>query len=156
MFKVIKITTDSVKMDGYVPGLNVYNEDEHISKINKLFLEEKFEGDGEIVKCIKCKLSSYRSQDRKKDKYDNFITYTEIIEKLVVSKLRCHYCRGTTLLMYTDRREDRRWALDRGDKSIGHTDTNTVICCLKCNLQRGCTDDKKFKFTKQMRIIKHY
>ena len=156
MFRVINISTDKVKRDAYIPGLDIYNEIGQISKINKLFLGEEFEGCNEIIKCIKRKLSSYKTQDLKKDRYDNFITYTEILEKLVISKLKCDYCRGVTLLMYTDRREKRQWTLDRIDNSIGHTNANTVICCLECNLQRRCTDDKKFKFTKQMRIIKHH
>ena len=158
MFRIINISTDSVKRDACIPGVDVYNEKEQISKINKLFLGEEFEGYNEIIKCIKCKLSSYKTQDRKKNIFNsnNFITYTEILEKLVVSKLKCDYCRGVTLLMYTDRREKRQWTLDRIDNSTGHTGENTVICCLECNLQRRCTNDKKFKFTKQMRIIKHH
>ena len=35
-----------------------------------------------------------------------------------------------------------------------HTKENTVISCLKCNLQKRRRDDKKFRFTKQMNLIK--
>ena len=56
--------------------------------------------------------------------------------------------------MYENKREPLQWTLDRIDNDIGHSNDNTVICCLKCNLDRRCINDKKFKFTKQMRLIK--
>ena len=57
--------------------------------------------------------------------------------------------------MYENVREKKQWTLDRIDNDIGHTSDNVVICCLECNLKRGRLDDKKFKFTKQMKIIKN-
>ena len=85
-----------------------------------------------------------------------FITYQELIEKLVISKLKCYYCWCNCLLMYENNREKKQWTLDRLDNDMGHTSENTVICCLECNLKRGTLDDKKFKFTKQLKIIKKY
>ena len=123
--------------------------------INQLSLNEDFEGKKELSKCIKQKLNSYKSQDTKKNKLDSkFISYDEIIEKLVVSKLKCHYCCKDTLMMYENKREPLQWTLDRIDNDIGHSNDNTVICCLKCNLDRRCINDKKFKFTTQMRLKK--
>ena len=58
--------------------------------------------------------------------------------------------------MYENVRESKQWTLDRIDNNIGHNKDNVVICCLECNLKRGTIDDKKFKFTKQMRIIKTF
>ena len=46
--------------------------------------------------------------------------------------------------------------LDRINNDIGHNDSNVVIACLKCNLKRRTTDADKFKFTKQMKIIKKF
>ena len=58
------------------------------------------------------------------------------------------------LLIYENVREPRQWTLDRIDNSIGHNTENVVISCLSCNLKRRTMDDKKFKFSKQMKIIK--
>jgi hypothetical protein len=58
--------------------------------------------------------------------------------------------------MYETVREKRQWTLDRINNDIGHNNDNVVICCLECNLKRGRLNDEKFKFTKQMKIIKKY
>ena len=60
------------------------------------------------------------------------------------------------LLFYKNVREEKQWTLDRIDNNSGHSNINTVIACLQCNLQRRNTNDKKFLFTKQMRLIKKY
>ena len=78
------------------------------------------------------------------------------MEKLVLSKLRCTYCRDNVLFIYKQIREEKQWTLDRINNSIGHSNKNTVIACLKCNLERRNINDKKFLFTKQMRLIKKY
>ena len=103
------------------------------------------------------KRSSYRTQDVNKDRLkDDFITYEEIIEKLVISKLKCSYCKENVLILYENKRDYKQWTLDRIDNSIGHSNVNTVISCLKCNLQKRKRDDDKFRFTKQMNLIKIY
>ena len=80
----------------------------------------------------------------------------ELKEKLVVSKLKCHYCFQQLLLIYNIVREGSQWTLDRIDNDLEHTAINTVIACLKCNIQRGRICKKKFLFTKQLRLIKKY
>ena len=101
------------------------------------------------------KLNSYKRQDIKKNKNENgLISYEELLEKLVISKLRCYYCKKEALLLYENNREQKQWTLDRLDNSCGHTKDNVVISCLKCNLERRCLNDEKFLFTKQMRLIK--
>ena len=123
--------------------------------INKLFLKEDFEDSDILKQELFKKRSSYRSQDLKKERLtDNFITYDDIVEKLVISKLKCSYCRDNVLLLYKNKRDNNQWTLDRIDNDKEHTKENTVISCLKCNLQKRRRDDKKFRFTKQMNLIK--
>jgi hypothetical protein len=127
----------------------------HISIVNQLFLEQSFNGDNTTKNELHKKINSYKQQDIKKDKnLDGLISYEELLEKLVVSKLKCYYCRKDVLLLYENNREQKQWTLDRLDNSLGHTKENVVVCCLKCNLERRCLNDEKFLFTKQMRIIK--
>ena len=127
----------------------------HISIVNQLFLEQSFNGDNTTKKELHKKINSYKQQDIKKDKnLDGLISYEELLEKLVLSKLKCYYCRKDVLLLYENNREQKQWTLDRLDNSQGHTKDNVVVCCLKCNLERRCLNDEKFLFTKQMRIIK--
>ena len=127
----------------------------HISIINQLFLNQSFEGDATTKKELQKKLNSYKQQDIKKNKTENgLISYEELLEKLVISKLRCYYCKKEALLLYENNREQKQWTLDRLDNSCGHAKDNVVISCLKCNLERRCLNDEKFLFTKQMRLIK--
>ena len=124
--------------------------------INQIYLNDEFDDKNLIIKGLKKKLRSYKSQDEKQNRYnkDDFITYNDLVEKIVLSKLKCKYCFIDLFLMYKTVREPNQWTLDRIDNNIQHTSINTVICCLKCNIQRGRLNDKKFLFTKQMRIVK--
>jgi len=126
--------------------------------LNQLYLGHDFNGKKDIQKEIKNKISSYVQQDKKRDIFDSkkIITLEQCLEKLVLSKLNCYYCREKTLLMYKDKREPSQWTLDRLDNDIGHYNENVVICCLKCNLKKRRMDDEKFKFTKQLRVIKGF
>lgn len=139
---------------------NLLNEkkDNQITMLNQLFLKENFEGYKFVKKEVERKINGYKNQDIKKKIYDKnkIITYDETLEKLVISKLKCYYCRKQCLLMYSNVRDNTQWTLDRIDNKIGHHKNNTVVCCLKCNLKKGTMDDEKFKFTKQLRIIKKY
>ena len=125
--------------------------------LNKLYLNVPFEGDESARKYIKKKISSYQMQDKKKNKLDisKFITYNELIEKMVASKMRCYYCCHQILLFYKHVREPLQWTLDRIDNTRGHNHDNIVLSCLKCNLERRTRDDQKFLFSKQMRVIKN-
>lgn len=134
------------------------NKYKQIELLNRLYLGENYEGKKFIEKEISRKVNGYKNQDVKKKVYDKekMITYEDVIEKLVISKLRCYYCRSDCLLMYENIREMNQWTLDRINNDIGHFKENVVICCLKCNLKKGTKNDKHFKFAKQMRIIKKY
>ena len=128
------------------------------SCINKLFLDEEFAEKKELMRRLKRKLSSYRTQDIKKKRYNQelFITISALIEKLVISKLKCFYCKCDIMIFYNNVREPKQWTLDRINNNLPHNTDNVVIACLECNLKRRCQDDKKFLFTKQMKIIKKY
>jgi len=128
----------------------------HICIVNMLYLGEKFEVCCTAQKEIQKKLNSYKQQDIKKDRFnrEQFINMETLLEKLVVSRLKCYYCKGQMLLLYKNKRDVSQWTLDRLDNTIGHAGDNVVIACLECNIARRCRDDEKFLFSKQMKIIK--
>jgi hypothetical protein len=135
---------------------NLINKKNQISILNQLFLENDFEGKAFVKKEVERKVRSYKSQDIKKNFFNanKFIIYDDLMEKLVISKLKCYYCRCQCLLMYDSVREKKQWTLDRINNDLGHHNDNTVVCCLECNLKKGTMNDEKFKFTKQLRIKK--
>ena len=105
---------------------------------------------------IEKKINSYKSQDISKKIYNELIliSLSDTIEKLVCSKLRCHYCKENVLLLYKNVREPKQWTLDRIYNDLCHSNENTLIACLHCNLQRRTRDMEKFLFTKQLKIKK--
>lgn len=132
---------------------------QQVSLINQLFIENKVSKNElltVIVRELDKKLSGYKQQDIKKEIFDEnvFITYDDIVEMLVASKLKCHYCRSNMKIIYKLVRDDNQWTLDRIDNDFGHTRENTIICCLKCNLQRRRINKDKFEFTKKLCIIR--
>ena len=129
-----------------------------INILNKLYLKEEYEGIKTVKKSIEKKIKGYENQDIKKDKLNKnkLIKYEDLLEILVISKLKCYYCKCNCLLMYDNVREKKQWTLDRLNNDEGHNRDNVVVSCLECNLKKGTIDDKKFKFAKQMRIIKKY
>ena len=132
-------------------------EKNQVELLNKLFLNETFDGKDFIKSEVERKINSYKNQDKKKKRdLHDFISYDDCIEKLVISKLRCYYCRKECVLLYKAVREPLQWTLDRLDNKKCHSKENVVVCCLNCNLKKGTKDEKKFKFTKQMRIIKGF
>ncbi len=124
--------------------------------VKKLCANEDFSGNIFVKKELERKIKSYRAQDIKKDKLneEKLIKMDECIDKLVLSKMKCYYCNENMLLVYENVREPKQWTLDRIDNNKGHITENVVISCLDCNLKRRTMNDKKFKFSKQMKIIK--
>ena len=135
---------------------NLYDVDTHVDMITKLYFDEDFKEKKILVSSLKKKINGYKQQDIKKKRYneEKIIKLNELIEKLLVSKLRCHYCRKKCCLFYENVREKSMWTLDRINNDIGHYSDNVVVDCLECNLQKRRRGDKAFKFTKQLVINK--
>tara|TARA_B100001142_G_scaffold326979_1_gene383581 strand:- start:1013 stop:1483 length:471 start_codon:yes stop_codon:yes gene_type:complete len=141
-----------------LPSDDCLKNTNHIKFVNMYYLNEPFNEQNRIEKELKKKLSGYKNQDKKKNRHDEvlFIKLDELVEKLVVSKLNCHYCKKQCLLFYKEKRNYLQWTLDRINNDIGHFNDNVVISCLGCNLQKRRRSDKHFKFAKQMNIVKKY
>lgn len=126
--------------------------------IKTLFLEEtscrKI-----IIQEINKKINSYKQQDVKKNLFNEneFITNIQVIQKLSNSNLQCFYCSCSLFIIYDIIREMKQWTLDRINNEIGHTNNNTIISCLKCNLKRRNMDKDKFEKSSKIKdIIKLY
>jgi hypothetical protein len=133
--------------------IHIYdNYDEQLLCLHKLLNGTMFDEKKYFIQALKNKLDSYKQQDKKKtyDAYDDFITLENIIEKLVAYNMRCYYCNSKTLILFKNLRDNYQWTLDRLNNYDEHSNANTIICCLKCNLQRRRKNSEKFKFTKQL------
>lgn len=134
----------------------LYNIEYHCEYIKNIYLGEDFEHKKCIIKELKKKYSSYKSQDKLKNKFDQkqHITFNELIQKLYDCELKCYYCTQDLLLVYKNKNETRQWSLERFDNNIGHYCDNTCISCLECNLKRRTSNHEYFKMGKQMTIKK--
>jgi hypothetical protein len=156
--KIKTSITNSNSADGNVTDLSatiihIYdNYEEQLLCLHKLLNGSVFEEKKYFIQALKNKLESYKQQDKKKtyDAYDNFITLENVIEKLVAYNMRCYYCNSKTLILFKNVRTNYQWTLDRLNNYDEHSNANTIICCLKCNLQRRRKNSEKFKFTKQL------
>ena len=126
------------------------------SCISQMYISNTCEYESILKSEIKGKISGYKQQDIKKNKYDDekFVTFEYVIEKLVCSKLNCYYCNGRVKIFYNLCKDESQWTLDRIDNEIGHNDGNVLISCLGCNLKRRKLDKDKFNFTKNIKIKK--
>ena len=124
--------------------------------INMLYMNDEFEYKKELLTELNKKRNGYKQQDRKKEIFSEyyFITHEQIVEKLVQSKLSCHYCKTNVLLFFKNKREPTQWTLDRINNDLAHTDSNTIVSCLKCNLDRRVKNIDIFTFSKQLKITK--
>ena len=105
-----------------------------------------------ILRELRYKIHSYKQQDIQKDLHDIdlLITLDDVISKLVECKLRCYYCNLPVFVVFEKVREATQWTLDRLNNFDEHTCANTIISCLKCNLQRRRKNSDKFRFTKHL------
>jgi hypothetical protein len=128
-----------------------------------LFLQQKSTNDKDyddypfIKRCITNKINGYRNQDKLKKIYNEslFIKMEEIMDKLLDCHLKCFYCNEDMFILFNIVREMKQWTLDRINNNIGHTNENTLISCLRCNLQRRNKNKDSFFFTKNMNIVKN-
>jgi len=156
--KIKKSITNTNSANGNVIDLSasiihIYdNYEEQLLCLHKLLNGVVFDEKKYFIQALKNKLDSYKQQDKKKtyDAYDNFITLENVIEKLVAYNMRCYYCNSKTLILFKNVRTNYQWTLDRLNNYDEHSNANTIICCLKCNLQRRRKNSEKFKFTKQL------
>jgi hypothetical protein len=148
-----KVGTKEVSKDISNAIITIYdNYDIQLALIQKLYKGTLFYEQKYFSQALKNKLDCYKQQDIKKkyDDYNNFITLENIIEKLATSEMLCFYCNVKTLILYKNSREQCQWTLDRINNYDEHSNSNTIICCLKCNLQRRRKNSAKFKFSKQL------
>ena len=108
---------------------------------------------------LMAKLDGYARQDKENGMIDGLsaiISLDATIEMLLISKMRCAYCRECCELIYKDVMAPRQWTLDRVNNDRGHSGDNVVLACLACNLQRRTMDAERFKYGKQLRIVKGF
>lgn len=133
-----------------------YTYNKQVELINQIYLEEKHELEQMIKREIKKKINGYEKQDIQNNIHDktNLISLTQTIEKLVISKLKCFYCKEQCELLYTRVFSKKQWTLDRINNAMGHNHDNVVICCLDCNVKRGNMDSNRFKRGKEIKIVR--
>lgn len=132
--------------------------DNYLKELSKFYINNNDQNPifSSIIKELKKKQQSYKCQDVRKKKYnvDTFITIDDIVGKLLTSKMICYYCKKEVCIFYDTIRQSNQWTLERLDNLIGHSDTNTVIACLDCNLKRRTSSSNAFCFSKQLVIKK--
>ncbi len=141
--------------------VNIYNfylsQKEKSSSIDIFFSNNsnKIEKLKIYIQEINKKISSYRSQDINKGKFnpDLFVDFNHILHLLFENKLECFYCKQKVLVIYPSVREPKQWSLERIDNSYGHNKNNIEIACLTCNLKRRTMYHQKYIFTKQISNI---
>ena len=113
-------------------------------------------GSANVLRELRKKYSSYKSQDKQKHKFDTdqHITFEQLVQKLKDSQLQCYYCTKPMMLLYNKKREQQQWTLERINNNLGHYNENTCVSCLKCNLTRRTDSHDYFKLGKQLQVIK--
>lgn len=109
-----------------------------------------------ILREIEKKRNSYKSQDIRKGilEEEKLIKSDELIEMLVISKLKCVYCREDIELIYDNYRDNKQWSLDRINNNIGHNRDNVLVSCLGCNLKRRTMSKDDFEYSQNLKVIK--
>ena len=102
------------------------------------------------------KLQGYKTQDIQKQKWnpEKFIDFSFVVQKLIDCGLNCFYCKEPMWLWYKHIREPKQWSVDRIDNDFGHNRDNIELACLSCNIRRRCMYHDRFRFTKQLNLVK--
>ena len=103
-----------------------------------------------VLQQLNQKIIGYKSQDIAKHIYDStqFVTRECVIELLIESELKCHYCKKDIKVLYEIVREPLQWTLDRINNNYGHNKDNLLIACLSCNLRRKTIYHERYEMTK--------
>lgn len=112
--------------------------------------------DAVCIKAIERKIAGYKYQDIKKNLYNQsaIISLQEVKQKLMECDLKCKYCNKTVKVIYRVVRDPLQWTLDRIDNKKNHSNENTLVSCLHCNLKRRNINKDKFEFSQNMTIVK--
>lgn len=102
------------------------------------------------------KLLGYKQQDVLKKRYveSEFVTFHDVVGRLIESELKCYYCKGEMCVLYDVMRETLQWSVDRIDNDKGHVSDNYHLSCLDCNLKKRRKGDETFRFTKQLQLVR--
>lgn len=124
---------------------NILHNNEIQNEVTKTMIQE-----------INRKIYNYKQQDMLKKilNEEKFITFENVIAKLVESQLKCRYCDCEMLVLYDISREMKQWSVDRINNDNGHNNDNYHLACLDCNLKRRRRTDEKFLFTKKLNLVK--
>ena len=140
----------------------LFEHDAQLKEIQRINLPEMATFEKSLLTtALKKKISGYKQQDLVMERKDGeqqasyiLINLVEVIKKLISCDMKCYYCQCKVLILYKVLKEPLQWTLDRKDNDYGHTDDNTLIACLKCNLSRRVMPLTKFTFTKHLKITK--
>jgi len=146
--------------------LNIHKEkivdhafQQHITRVNYLNDTSNIEYKPilqHFQKLVQTKMNSYLKQDEQKNRIDEEkpLLLNDIYELLIESHMKCYYCKHEVYIYYEKYRDKSQWTLERINNDLGHFKSNCVISCLECNLQRRNHNMSKFKFTKNLVIVK--
>ena len=100
--KGIKKKDKKRKITSKISNCLLFKKDQQIKWLNKLYLNEIFDDISFVKKEVERKIKSYKQQDINKKIFnkEEFISYDKCLEKLVIVKLKCYYCRQDCLLLY--------------------------------------------------------
>jgi hypothetical protein len=103
-----------------------------------------------VLQQLNQKLAGYKGQDIAKNIYNPilFVQINQVIELLIESGLKCHYCKKDIKVLYEIVRDPLQWTLDRIDNDHGHNSGNLLIACLSCNLRRKTIYHERYEMTK--------
>ena len=86
---------------------------------------------------------------------DKFVDIDFILNLLKENEFNCYYCKNNVKILYKLVRESTQWSIERINNEFGHNKDNVTIACLDCNLKRKTMYHERFKFTKQLNIVKN-